>query len=204
MKLIHTALATSLCLTSMSTHADTAKPSCPCTQTAKGCQCLNKVDADESCRCIEETGSCPCAEQNCCKPPAPTSNAFVKTGFGELVDKITILEIKTERISDPKKLYHVVTELDALNNALTHIFEDHPQSVEEVIALKKELHTVNTTLWDVEDVLRYKESLQSFDEEFIENARAVYINNDKRSALKATINSLLGSSIREEKSYSIY
>lgn len=204
MKIIHNALATILCLTVINTYADATRITCPCTHTAKGCQCLFKqTDSDEKCCCIEKTGSCACAEQNCCTP-SPRSNAFVETGFGELVDKITILEIKTERIHDPKKLFHIATELDALNTALILIFENHPQSIEEIIALKEELHIVNATLWDVEDILRNKESLQSFDEEFIENARAVYINNDKRSALKATINSLLGSSIREEKSYSPY
>jgi predicted nucleic acid-binding Zn-ribbon protein len=119
---------------------------------------------------------------------------------GELIDKITILRIKSERISDDAKLKNIRTELDILQKTQA---EEVPQSA-EMTRLEGELKTVNEALWDIEDDIRDCERDKDFGEEFIRLARAVYITNDKRAALKKEINLLLGSTIVEEKSYAKY
>jgi hypothetical protein len=119
---------------------------------------------------------------------------------GELIDKITILRIKSERISDEAKLKNIRTELDILQKTQA---EEVPQSA-EMARLEGELKTVNEALWDIEDDIRDCERAKDFGEEFIRLARAVYITNDKRAALKKEINLLLGSTIVEEKSYAKY
>ena len=119
---------------------------------------------------------------------------------GELLDKITILEIKSERMTDEAKLANVRTELDLLNetwrNAVT---ED-----ETVVRIHAELKSVNEELWEIEDDIRDKERVREFDERFIELARAVYYTNDKRADAKKELNVYLGSTIVEEKSYQDY
>ena len=119
---------------------------------------------------------------------------------GELIDKITILRIKSERISDEAKLKNIRTELDILQKTQA---EEVPQSA-EMTRLEGELKAVNEALWDIEDDIRDCERAKDFGEEFIRLARAVYITNDKRAALKKEINLLLGSTIVEEKSYAKY
>ncbi|MHA6289299.1 DUF6165 family protein [Maricaulis sp. CAU 1757] len=119
---------------------------------------------------------------------------------GELIDKITILRIKSERIEDAAKLANVRHELDVLNRT-------RAEAVEETAELKRldgELQTVNEALWEIEDDIRDCERAGDFGEKFIELARAVYKTNDKRAALKKEINTLLGSAIVEEKSYADY
>ena len=118
---------------------------------------------------------------------------------GELLDKITILEIKCEHITDATKLANVKTELDLLGT----IWNNTSQS-SELEDLKQELHENNQTLWDIEDKIRIKESNKEFDQVFIELARSVYIQNDKRAETKKKINLKLGSEIVEEKSYADY
>jgi hypothetical protein len=117
----------------------------------------------------------------------------VPVSVGEVIDKITILEIKAERITDPAKLQNVKTELDALR----------PIEAEygDIAFYKKRLKAVNESLWDIEDAIRDKEREQSFGEEFIRLARAVYFTNDKRAEIKKQINAVVGSEIVEEKSY---
>jgi hypothetical protein len=117
--------------------------------------------------------------------------------FGELVDKITILTIKKERISNPEKLKNVINELDSL----VSLFNEYVGDRSDIAQLMHELKITNEALWDVEDELRIKERLKEFGEEFIRLARSVYITNDKRCALKRSIDSLLDSPIMEEKSY---
>lgn len=111
---------------------------------------------------------------------------------GEVLDKISILEIKSERIADTDKLKNVRTELEHL----LVIAKDHRHPT-----LEPELKKVNEALWDIEDRIRIKERLQKFDEEFIKLARSVYITNDRRAQIKRAINEATGSELVEEKSY---
>ncbi len=120
--------------------------------------------------------------------------------YGELIDKITILEIKSRRITDDAKLANVRNELDMLNATWAN---DHASQT-DIAAERERLHTVNETLWDIEDAIRMKERAQAFDQEFIELARAVYFRNDERAAFKRDINLKLGSELVEEKSYQDY
>ena len=119
---------------------------------------------------------------------------------GELIDKITILEIKSEQIADPAKLANVRKELDLLNA----IWVADPISAVDIADERARLKHVNQTLWDIEDHIRLKEKAQAFDAEFIELARAVYFQNDDRAAVKREINLKLGSQLIEEKSYQNY
>ena len=119
---------------------------------------------------------------------------------GELIDKITILRIKSERIGDEAKLKNVRTELDILQKTQA---AEVPQS-DEMVRLEEALKTVNEALWEIEDDIRDCERKGDFGAEFIRLARAVYVTNDKRAALKKEINLLLGSTIVEEKSYAEY
>jgi peptidoglycan hydrolase CwlO-like protein len=117
--------------------------------------------------------------------------------YGELIDKITILGIKTEKITDEKKLKNVYRELASLQESCNELIGNR----EDVSYLQKILRKINEMLWDIEDKIRIKERLQEFDDEFIELARSVYITNDKRCAIKKQIDILLDSHITEEKSY---
>jgi hypothetical protein len=119
---------------------------------------------------------------------------------GELIDKLTILEIKSQRIRDRAKLANVVKELELLTR--TWLASGHAAALIE--DQRAALKAVNEGLWEIEDAIRRKESHGEFDGEFIELARAVYINNDRRAALKREINQRLGSEIVEEKSYADY
>ncbi len=119
---------------------------------------------------------------------------------GELIDKITILRIKSERIGDEAKLKNIRTELAILNETLA---KDVPAS-EALSRLDAALQAVNEELWVIEDDIRDCERAGDFGAEFIRLARAVYVTNDKRASLKKDINVLLGSNIVEEKSYAAY
>ncbi len=129
-----------------------------------------------------------------------TTTIMTAIAPGELIDKITILRIKSERISDEAKLKNVRTELDIL----TATQKEHVPASDEMMRLEEALKTVNEALWEIEDDIRDCERQGDFGEEFIRLARAVYVTNDKRAALKKEINLLLGSSIVEEKSYAKY
>ncbi|MGH8179245.1 MAG: DUF6165 family protein [Steroidobacter sp.] len=119
---------------------------------------------------------------------------------GELIDKITILQIKSERITDPLKVANVRAELTLLEST----WRDSPFSTSDIDAEWAALRGINAKLWDIEDRIRDKERDRSFDREFIELARAVYITNDERALVKREINTKLGSKIVEEKSYAKY
>jgi len=125
---------------------------------------------------------------------------FVPISVGELLDKITILNIKCERLQDADQLANVRRELKLLEKARDECLRSTP-SVEHLSA---QLKVVNESLWDVEDKIRNCERNSDFGERFIELARSVYRYNDRRSALKREINLSLGSSIVEEKSYTDY
>jgi DNA-binding transcriptional regulator PaaX len=118
---------------------------------------------------------------------------------GELLDKITILRIKSARIADAAKLANVRLELDLLEETWRAACGEADVADDEGA-----LQAVNERLWDIEDRIRAKEAGRSFDQEFIELARAVYIENDRRAALKKRINLALGSRLLEEKSYQDY
>ena len=124
----------------------------------------------------------------------------IELSVGELLDKVTILQIKSERISDQLKLENINKELQVL----TVLWEASPYSQSD---LKENIHAlkeVNEALWDIEDKIRDKERDQSFDYEFIELARSVYFTNDKRAEIKKVINTKTGSELVEEKSYKKY
>ena len=119
---------------------------------------------------------------------------------GELIDKITILEIKSQRITDAAKLANVRTELAMLKET----WSASAWSAIDIGAEWTGLRDVNAQLWDIEDRIRDKERDSQFDAVFIELARAVYVTNDERAALKRRINTKLGSALVEEKSYADY
>lgn len=116
---------------------------------------------------------------------------------GELIDRITILEIKRARISDPDKLRNINQTYNALSEALSAAIPKTPRLAE----LSEELKAANEVLWQAEEDLRNHERRQSFGRQFIDVARTVYITNDRRSDLKRQIDQLLGSSLVEEKFY---
>jgi len=119
---------------------------------------------------------------------------------GELIDKITILEIKSQRMTDAAKLHNVRTELSLLSET----WKASPFSATDISAEWAGLREVNGKLWDIEDRIRDQERDGRFDAQFIELARAVYFTNDERAALKKRINTRLGSALVEEKSYADY
>ncbi len=119
---------------------------------------------------------------------------------GELLDKITILRIKSARMTDETKLRNVRVELTALEQT----WRDSGSAVPEVAADEAALQRVNEELWDIEDRIRDKERAKEFDAVFIELARAVYVTNDERARFKKNINVTLGSRLVEEKSYQPY
>ena len=120
---------------------------------------------------------------------------------GELIDKITILEIKSARMTDAAKLHNVRTELALLNET----WQASAFSRQADIGAEwQQLRDVNAQLWDIEDEIRDKERAGEFDARFVELARAVYVTNDERAAAKRRINTKLGSALVEEKSYRDY
>jgi len=116
---------------------------------------------------------------------------------GELIDKITILEIKKEKINDDQKLIDINKELISLNSTMKEFIPD----LNRVSNLKNDLKNINLKLWDIEDSKRNAEKNKKFDEEFIQLARNVYKFNDERAKIKLLINIILGSNIKEVKSY---
>ena len=125
---------------------------------------------------------------------------LVPVSWGELLDKITILQIKIERIHDARKLRNISHELELLLTVRDREISDLPGLVEVVADLRR----ANERLWDIEDAVRLCEKEQDFGPKFIELARSVYVTNDLRAALKYRINQLRGSQVIEEKSYESY
>jgi|TARA_B110000046_G_scaffold85062_1_gene93143 hypothetical protein len=124
----------------------------------------------------------------------------IPISWGELFDKITILQIKLENITSKNALENVEQELKKLQSILTH----YCLKTMETTQLEGELRQINQQLWDIEDQIRDKERNNSFDNEFIQLARSVYITNDERSRIKRKINDMFGSELVEEKSYAKY
>ena len=129
-----------------------------------------------------------------------TAEIKVPISPGELIDKLTILEIKAANIADPAKLANVNIELKLLQET----WRGSAFASASIDAEWKLLREINKKLWDIEDLIRDKEREKKFDQEFIELARAVYVTNDERAAVKKQINTKLGSKIVEEKSYAKY
>jgi len=126
------------------------------------------------------------------------SEVLVPVSVGELVDKVTILRIKSEKIKEAEKNKNIRAELTALLVVCEKCGIDAEDS------LAGELQKINQKLWDIEDAIRDKERAKEFDKEFVELARAVYVSNDTRFDVKDRINKKSGSTYREEKSYSDY
>ncbi|MDT8439294.1 MAG: DUF6165 family protein [Wenzhouxiangellaceae bacterium] len=129
-----------------------------------------------------------------------TRTLSVPVSPGEVLDKISILEIKVERITDEHKRANVERELDLL----TGLWHAHASETTEITRLRDELRAINAQLWSIEDDIRDCERSQDFGERFVELARSVYRTNDRRAAIKRRINDQLGSVIVEEKSYAAY
>ena len=128
------------------------------------------------------------------------THILVPTAPGELIDKLTILRLKSEKITDPAKLANVQHEQSVLRN----IADDAVEQSDDLAALWEELYQINGDLWVIEDDLRAFEARADFGAGFIGLARAVYVTNDKRARVKKAINVLLGSDLVEEKSYTDY
>ena len=124
----------------------------------------------------------------------------IPASIGELLDKITILEIKKNKIKESKKLIEINKELKLLNN----IVKIKKLKNANISKLKNQLKKINIKLWNVEDRLRVIEGIKIFDSNFVKNARSVYKLNDKRSSIKSKINILTKSNINEVKSYESY
>ena len=128
------------------------------------------------------------------------SEILVPVSFGELLDKIAILQIKSERMKDAAKIANVRNELSALERT----WMEHPAAGKDIVELRAALKAVNERLWVIEDDIRVKEARREFDDEFVRLARAVYHENDERARIKREINVKLGSAYVEEKSYEDY
>jgi hypothetical protein len=126
---------------------------------------------------------------------------LVEVSNGELLDKISILELKMFRIEDEEKLVNVHKEFDTLNPLVVELFENNDSQLQNHYL---ELAEINGKLWDIEDWIRDCEREKRFDKEFVELARSVYITNDKRCEVKKLINILTSSGLVEEKSYKEY
>ncbi len=133
-------------------------------------------------------------------PESDTMALKVEVSVGELLDKITILEIKSERIDDAAKLINVNKELAILRQT----WAESPLSSTDIADPMDRLKAVNVEIWEIEDGIRLKEGAAEFDEKFIAFARSVYHRNDVRAAIKKEINLLLDSGLVEEKSYADY
>jgi uncharacterized protein DUF6165 len=138
---------------------------------------------------------------NCCVDEREMAAKIeVPISVGELVDKVTILEIKSEKIADAGKRANIGREFDALAGVLKPLLAATPA----LAPLQAELRTINEALWQIEDDIRDCERRRDFGERFIALARSVYQTNDRRAAVKRQIDELMGSDIVEEKSYASY
>ena len=129
---------------------------------------------------------------------------LVPVSWGELFDKLTILDIKSSRIKDSAKLGNIRKELQLLSDIAKEAEQRNAAAKTSFADVTRQLREVNESLWDIEDEIRDCERKKNFGSRFIELARAVYKTNDRRAALKYRINELLGSELVEEKSYQEY
>ena len=133
-------------------------------------------------------------------PPAWPAMPQLPVAWGEVFDKLTILQIKADKLQDAAKLAHVNQE----RQAIEAVVGDMTRFPSGLLALVQALNDINAQLWDVEDAKRDCERRQCFDDRFVQLARQVYFGNDQRAAIKRQINTLLGSALVEEKSYQAY
>lgn len=125
----------------------------------------------------------------------------IPVSWGELIDKLTILEIKSERLTTGAE---ALANVELERRLLDSVAACRLAAVPRLLELKAELRTVNQALWDIENDIRQRDALHQFDDRFVDLARSVYRQNDRRASLKRSINKLLGSAIVEEKSYVTY
>ena len=129
----------------------------------------------------------------------------IPVSFGELIDKLTILKIKAEKITDIKKIKFIDIEFYSLNQVYLKYYKMMDKDViVNIKSLYNDLYNINNELWIIEDNIRDKERNKEFDNDFINIARSVYITNDKRMSIKKSIDKLMGSDISEQKSYKPY
>lgn len=128
----------------------------------------------------------------------------IEVSNGEIIDKLTILEIKLDQIKDQEKLVNIQKEYDYLKEIVDQIYTASDSVAEELQVLHTDLLNVNKTLWNIEDFIREYERAENFGSDFVELARSVYYTNDDRSDVKKKINVLTGSLFVEEKSYEAY
>ncbi len=129
----------------------------------------------------------------------------IPVSFGELIDKLTILKIKAEKITDIKKIKFIDIEFYSLNQVYLKYYKMMDKDViVNIKSLYNDLYNINNELWIIEDNIRDKERNKEFDNDFIDIARSVYITNDKRMSIKKSIDKLMGSDISEQKSYKPY
>jgi hypothetical protein len=143
-------------------------------------------------------------EQDSADKPQGSALVTIQVAPGELIDRITILEIKTEQITDPQKVVNVKRELAVLCAARRQELTVPPMMAGELAKLEADLKGINGDLWRIEDDIRDCERMDDFGPAFIALARSVYRSNDARAAAKYRINELLGSAFTEEKSYAAY
>ena len=129
----------------------------------------------------------------------------IPVSFGELIDKITILELKLQYIKESSKISNIKRELSLLNESCHTYCQQHSTSIKhQIYPVRCNLTEINRQIWAIEDDIRKKEKLKEFDEKFIQLARSIYINNDKRAQLKRQLNKIVKSEVQEEKSYEKY
>lgn len=128
----------------------------------------------------------------------------IPVSAGELLDKITILELKLRYMKNPEKLRSVISELRTMEDIYRKLLKESTKVFNQLESLKSRIYTINRTLWKTEDKIRTLEAKGIFDKEFVKLARTVYMKNDERSAVKNEINVLLGSKISEIKEYKKY
>lgn len=128
---------------------------------------------------------------------------LIEIAPGELVDKLTILEIKFERIEDPEKRANIYRELKTIRKCYARFFE-HSAAITGITRLREQLRDINRKLWDIEDEIRECERMGDFGDRFIDLARSVYRTNDERAALKRRVSQMFDSPFVEEKSYNSY
>ena len=129
----------------------------------------------------------------------------IPVSFGELIDKLTILKIKAEKITDIKKIKFIDIEFYSLNQVYLKYYKMMDKDViVNIKSLYNDLYNINNELWIIEDNIRDKDRNKEFDNDFIDIARSVYITNDKRMSIKKSIDKLMGSDISEQKSYKPY
>ena len=129
----------------------------------------------------------------------------IPVSFGELIDKITILELKLQYIKESSKISNIKRELSLLNESCHTYCQQHSTSIKhQIYPVMYNLTEINKQIWVIEDDIRKKEKLKEFDEKFIQLARSIYINNDKRAKLKRQLNEIVNSEVQEEKSYEKY